>query len=70
MLILLKNPPLLEKSPKSPKTSQVEKRPGLIEGDSFGVVGLFWWCFQVLLFDHRRFFSRIECLDVTPLAPL
>ena len=27
--------------------------------------GLFWWCFQVFLFDHRRFFSRIECSDLT-----
>ena len=32
----------------------------MIERDSFGVTGLFWWCFQVLLFDHRGFFSRIR----------
>jgi hypothetical protein len=53
--------PLLREPPKTPKTSQVEKRAGLIESDSFGLVGLFWWCFQVLLFDHRGFFSRINC---------
>jgi hypothetical protein len=59
-LILLKNPPLLKKSPNMPKSSQVEKRPGSVESDSFGVGGLFWWCFQVLLFDHLGFFSRIN----------
>ena len=48
--------------------SQVEKRPGLIESNSIGVVGLFWWCFQLFLFDHRGFFSRIKCYDVTLLA--
>ncbi len=28
-------------------------------GDFFNAVGLFWWCFQVLLFDQLGFFSRI-----------
>jgi len=52
-------PPLLKKPPKTGKMSQVEQRPGLIERDSIRRVGVFWWCFQVLLFDHRGFFSRI-----------
>jgi hypothetical protein len=67
-LNLLKNPPLLKKSPNMPKSRQVEKRPGSVESDSFGVGGHFWWCFQVLLFDHLGFFSRIESLALTPMA--
>ena len=63
-------PPSFEKPPKTRKTSQVEKRPGLIERDSIAVVGLFWWCFQLLLFDHRGFFSRIKYSGCDPPVSL
>jgi hypothetical protein len=58
--ILLKNPPLLKNHPKTVKCSQVEKPPGSVVGDLFEVAGLFWWCFQLFLFDHLGFFSRIS----------
>jgi hypothetical protein len=54
-------PPLLKEPHKTPKSSQVEKRPGLIKSHSFEVTGGFWWCFQLFLFDHLGFFSRIKC---------
>ena len=31
----------------------------LVAAGRVGVGGLFWWCFQVLLFDHLGFFSSI-----------
>ena len=28
--------------------------------DSVDAPGVFWWCFQVLIFDQLRFFSKIR----------
>jgi len=30
------------------------------------VAAIFWWCFQLLDFDHMGFFSRITILGPTP----
>jgi hypothetical protein len=61
--LILLTPPLLKEPPKTRKMRQVEKRPGLMESDSIRGVGLFWWCFQLFLFDQLGFFSRIKSID-------
>ena len=60
LVILLKNPPVFKNHQLNLKLSQVEIIPASVVGDLLSVTGPFWWCFQLFLFNHRRFFSRIK----------
>jgi hypothetical protein len=61
-------PPIFENARNPSKKCQAKDAPRLFIRNVFGEGGHFWWCFEVLLFEHEGFFSRIDCMKLTPMT--